>query len=254
MTIVQHNEQGILTLTLNRPQTLNAITTEMLQELAQALQEAQATTVRTIIIAGAGRGFCSGQDLKEFQGKQIAYSEHLQLYNQIIKRIRKLPKPVIAALHGSAVGAGLSLALACDIRLAASDATFSTGFSRIALVPDSGMSYLLPRLVGWSKAFELVATSSTLSAQEALQLGIVNQVFDSSVFQEQVQSYSTQFAQGPTRALGLFKQALQKSFHSNLDEALAFEATLQDQAASSPDHNEGIRAFMEKRPPTFTGE
>src|SRR5512135_484297 len=198
MTLLQRREEGIMTLVLNRPEALNALTTEALQNLAKALEEAKDPSVRTVVITGAGRAFCVGQDLREIQEKDIS-KNLLQHYALIIERIRELDKPILAAVNGVAAGAGFSLALACDMRLASSDSSFTTAFSRIALVPDSGMSHFLPRLVGWSKAFDLLAFSPRISAEEALHLGLVDRVFAATSFQEEVLAIARQLAQGPTR-------------------------------------------------------
>lgn len=253
MTLLQRREEGIMTLVLNRPEALNALTTEALQNLAKALEEAKDPSVRTVVITGAGRAFCVGQDLGEIQEKDIS-KNLLQHYALVIERIRELDKPILAAVNGVAAGAGFSLALACDLRLASSDSSFTTAFSRIALVPDSGMSHFLPRLVGWSKAFDLLAFSPRISAEEALHLGLVDRVFAATSFQEEVLAIARQLAQGPTRALGLMKQALSKSATATLKEMLECEASFQEIAAHSRDHAEGMRAFVEKRTPIFTGE
>lgn len=253
MTLLQRREEGIMTLVLNRPEALNALTTEALQNLAKALEEAKDPSVRTVVITGAGRAFCVGQDLGEIQEKDIS-KNLLQHYALVIERIRELDKPILAAVNGVAAGAGFSLALACDMRLASSDSSFTTAFSRIALVPDSGMSHFLPRLVGWSKAFDLLAFSPRISAEEALHLGLVDRVFAATSFQEEVLAIARQLAQGPTRALGLMKQALSKSATATLKEMLECEASFQEIAGHSRDHAEGMRAFVEKRTPIFTGE
>lgn len=253
MTLLQRREEGIMTLVLNRPEALNALTTEALQNLAKALEEAKDPSVRTVVITGAGRAFCVGQDLREIQEKDIS-KNLLQHYALVIERIRELDKPILAAVNGVAAGAGFSLALACDMRLASSDSSFTTAFSRIALVPDSGMSHFLPRLVGWSKAFDLLAFSPRISAEEALHLGLVDRVFAATSFQEEVLAIARQLAQGPTRALGLMKQALSKSATATLKEMLECEASFQEIAGHSRDHAEGMRAFVEKRTPIFTGE
>lgn len=254
MVIVQQKENGTVAITLNRPETLNAITTNMLQELAQALLDAQSPSTRVVVITGAGRAFSVGQDLKEVQTGEQDYQSHLQHYNLVVKRIRDLKKPVVAAVNGVAAGAGFSLALACDMRLAASTASFTTAFSRIALVPDTGMNYFLPRLVGWGKAFELMACSPHIAADEALKMGIVNKVFHVNMFLEEVRAFIEQLAQGPTYALGLLKQALNSSVTAPLEELLEYEAVLQGMAGRSRDHTEGFQAFLEKRDPTFTGK
>lgn len=253
MTLLQRREEGIMTLVLNRPEALNALTTEALQNLAKALEEAKDPSVRTVVITGAGRAFCVGQDLREIQEKDIS-KNLLQHYALVIERISELDKPILAAVNGVAAGAGFSLALACDLRLASSDSSFTTAFSRIALVPDSGMSHFLPRLVGWSKAFDLLAFSPRISAEEALHLGLVDRVFAATSFQEEVLAIARQLAQGPTRALGLMKQALSKSATATLKEMLECEASFQEIAGHSRDHAEGMRAFVEKRTPIFTGE
>jgi 2-(1,2-epoxy-1,2-dihydrophenyl)acetyl-CoA isomerase len=245
---------GVLTLTLNRPEAINAFNTAMLQGLAQAMRDAaENPEVRAVLIRGAGRGFCSGQDLREFEGQAISYKAHLKNYAGAIAGIATLDKPVIAAIHGAAAGAGLSLALACDLRLAASDAVLTTGFSRIALIPDAGMNYHLPRIVGQGKAFELMALSPRLSAQQALELGLVNRVIPTEQFAEEVWKLALELAQGPTRTFGLIKQALRKSATSSLEEMLEVEAELQDLAGQSQDHKEGLSAFYEKRAPRFSG-
>ncbi|MBE3560173.1 MAG: enoyl-CoA hydratase/isomerase family protein [Ktedonobacteraceae bacterium] len=253
MVLLQSRENGVLTLTLNRPEALNAITTELLQELAGALQAAQDAAVRVVVLTGAGRAFSAGQDLKEFQSRNISFSSHLEHYILVVKRIRNLEKPVVAAVNGAAAGAGMSLALACDLRLAADSASFTTAFSRIALVPDAGMTYFLPRLIGASKAFDLLAFSPRLSAEDALRIGLVDRVFAAAEFQPQVQALAAQLAQGP-RSLGLMKRALHRSESATLDEQLAYEASLQDIAGNSQDHAEGLKAFLEKRTPRFTGQ
>jgi 2-(1,2-epoxy-1,2-dihydrophenyl)acetyl-CoA isomerase len=255
MTLLQRCEEGAMTLMLNRPEALNALTTEALLNLAKALEEAKDPSVRTVVITGAGRAFCVGPDLGEIREKDISYKNHLQHYAPlIIERISELDKPVLAAVNGVAAGGGLSLALACDMRLASSDSSFTTAVSRIALVPDTGMSYFLPRLVGWSKAFDLLAFSPRISAEEALHLGLVDRVFAATSFQEEVLAFARQLAQGPTRAFGLMKQALSKSATATLKEMLECEADFQEVAGRSRDHAEGMRAFLEKRTPTFTGE
>ncbi|MER3443510.1 MAG: 2-(1,2-epoxy-1,2-dihydrophenyl)acetyl-CoA isomerase [Armatimonadota bacterium] len=247
-------DQGVLTLTLNRPEAINAFNTAMLQGLAQAMCDAaENPEVRAVVVRGAGRGFCSGQDLREFEGKTISYKAHLKNYAGAIAGIATLDKPVIAAVHGAAAGAGLSLALACDLRIAASDAVLTTGFSRIALIPDAGMSYHLPRIVGQAKAFELMALSPRLNAEQALELGLVNRVVGVESFAEEVHKLALELAQGPTRTFGLIKQALRQSATSSLEEMLDVEAELQDIAGLTEDHKEGVRAFYEKRAPRFFG-
>jgi len=244
---------GILSLTLNRPEAINAFTTEMLQSLAKAFKEAAAPEVRVVVLRGAGRGFCSGQDLREFEGKAISYKGHLKNYQGVIENLVSLEKPVLAAVHGAAAGAGMSLALACDLRIAASDAVFSTGFSKIGLIPDAGMNYHLPRIVGQAKAMELELLSPRLNAEQALELGIVNRVVSAETFADEVAKLATELANGPTKTFGLIKRALHKSQGATLGEMLEYEALLQDIAGYTEDHKEGVQAFYEKRSAKFTG-
>ncbi len=248
-------KQGILTLTMNRPEAINALTTEMLRELARALaKEAAQPEVRVVVLRGAGRGFCSGQDLREFEGKSISYKAHLRNYQSVVENMVHLEKPVIAAIHGAAAGAGMSLALACDLRIAAADVVFTTGFSKIGLIPDAGMNYHLPRIVGYARAFELEALSARIRAEEALALGLVNRVVPVESFEAEVAQQSAELAQGPTRTFGLIKRALRRSASATLEEMLEYEALLQEVAGRTEDHKEGVQAFYEKRLPKYSGK
>ncbi|GCE20530.1 enoyl-CoA hydratase/isomerase family protein [Dictyobacter kobayashii] len=253
MVITQHQEAGLLTLTLNRPEALNAITTELLVELAHALEKAQDPAIRVVLLVGAGRAFSVGQDLKEVQVRTESFKDHLRHYNRVIKLLQQLEKPVLVAINGAAAGAGFSLTLACDLRLASENAFFTPAFSRIGLVPDSGMSYFLPRMIGWNKAFDLMTFSPRITAEEAFELGIVDRIFPAESFQNDVRVFAQQMAQGPTLAIGLTKQLLRRSASATLEEMLDYEAEMQDRAGQSQDHHEGIQAFLEKRPSRFTG-
>jgi 2-(1,2-epoxy-1,2-dihydrophenyl)acetyl-CoA isomerase len=246
---------GILALTMNRPDTVNAFTTEMLRELSKAFgKEAAQPEVRVVVLRGAGRGFCSGQDLREFEGKALSYKSHLRNYQAVVENIAGLEKPVIAAVHGAAAGAGMSLALACDLRVAASDAVFTSGFSKIGLIPDAGMNYHLPRMVGYARAFEIEALSGRIKAEEALALGLVNRVIAVEAFAEEVARLAGELAQGPTKTYGLIKRALRRSASATLEEMLEYEALLQEVAGRTEDHKEGVQAFYEKRPPRYSGK
>ena len=246
--------QGILTLTMNRPKAINAFTTEMLQGLAKAFgKEAALPEVRVVVLRAAGKGFCSGQDLREFEGKSISYKNHLRNYQAVVENIANLEKPVLAAMHGAAAGAGMSLALACDLRIAASDAVFTSGFSKIGLIPDASMNYSLPRMVGYAKAFELEALSPRLNAEQALALGLVNRVVPAEAFADEVGKLAAELAQGPTKTYGLIKRALRRSASATLEEMLEYEALLQEVASRTEDHKEGVQAFYEKRPAKFSG-
>jgi|UniRef100_A0A7C3HE29 2-(1,2-epoxy-1,2-dihydrophenyl)acetyl-CoA isomerase len=251
--LLREQNNGVLTLTLNRPEAINALTTEMLRELSKALKEAAAPEVRVVVLRGAGRGFCSGQDLREFEGQRISYKNHLRNYRSVVEGLAGLEKPVIAAIHGAAAGAGLSLALACDLRIASTDAVLTTGFSRIGLIPDAGMNYHLPRMVGYAKAFELEVLSERLKAEEALALGLVNRVVPAESFAEEVARLAGELALGPTKTYGLIKRALRRSAGASLEEMLEYEALLQEVAGRTEDHQEGVLAFYEKRPPRFQG-
>ncbi|KGQ21623.1 enoyl-CoA hydratase-related protein [Thermus filiformis] len=245
--------ENVLVLALNRPE-VNALTSEVLSALAEALEEARKDPgVRALVLTGKGRAFSAGQDLKEFGDQAPDYEAHLRKYNRVVEALVYLDKPTVAALNGAAAGAGLSLALACDFRLASEEASLTTAFSRIGLVPDSGMTFFLPRLVGYAKALELILLSPRLSAREALELGLVHRVVAPERLLEEALGLAHTLAQGPTRAFALAKKALLESHRLSLEEALALEAVLQGEAGQSLDHQEGVRAFLEKRPPRFTG-
>ncbi|GGM98970.1 enoyl-CoA hydratase [Thermus composti] len=244
----------MLLLTLNRPEKLNALTAELLESLYQSLKEAnQDPSVRAVLLTGAGKAFSAGQDLNEFGEEKPDYEGHLRRYNRVVEALSGLEKPLVVAVNGPAAGAGMSLALWGDLRLAAVGASFTTAFVRIGLVPDSGMSFLLPRLVGLSKAQELLFLSPRLSAEEALALGLVHKVVPAESLLEEALALAQTLAQGPTRAYVLTRKLLLETYRLSLTEALSLEAILQGEAGRTQDHEEGVRAFREKRPPRFQG-
>jgi len=252
--VLKERQDGVLVLTLNRPEKLNAITGELLDALYAALKEGEEDReVRARLLTGAGRAFSAGQDLTEFGDRKPDYEAHLRRYNRVVEALSGLEKPLVVAVNGVAAGAGMSLALWGDLRLAAVGASFTTAFVRIGLVPDSGLSFLLPRLVGLAKAQELLLLSPRLSAEEALALGLVHRVVPAEKLMEEALSLAKELAQGPTRAYALTKKLLLETYRLSLTEALALEAVLQGQAGQTQDHEEGVRAFREKRPPRFQG-
>ncbi len=251
--IAAHTRAGVRTLTLNRPDRLNAANDELLLALTAELRAADAdSAVRVVVITGAGRGFCAGQDLGDVSGRGMTFTEHLNAtYNPLIRTIRGLGKPVITAVNGVAAGAGASLALSGDIRLWAQSASLIEVFSNIALVPDSGSTWFLPRLVGYHRAFEMMALADRVRADDALRLGLCEQVFPDDTFAQAVQAYAERLAARPANALKLTKQALNAAMTSTLDEALDQEAALQQLAGDHWEHEEGVSAFKEKRPAQF---
>jgi 2-(1,2-epoxy-1,2-dihydrophenyl)acetyl-CoA isomerase len=253
-TLVVDREEGALRIKLNRPEVLNALSPKMLEELRAALEgEAAEEAVRAVMLTGAGRGFCAGADLAgtEVEGGIGPLVE--RYYNPVVRALCALEKPVVAAVNGVAAGAGMSLALACDMRLLSSDAAFALGFTRIALAMDASCSYFLPRLVGLGRAFELAYSGRKVDAKEALELGLGEQLFDASTFVEESWVWVRSLARGPTVAFAAVKQELHASLGNTLEEQLAFEAEAQARASRTEDFSEGLRAFKEKRAPSFEG-
>ncbi|MGA8362048.1 MAG: enoyl-CoA hydratase-related protein [Candidatus Dormiibacterota bacterium] len=253
--LLQSISDGVLTLTLNRPEVLNAITPALLDEVTDSLREAAAgRTVRVVIITGAGRGFCSGQDLRVAAGEGgldvgSVLRDH---YTPAIRAIRSMDQPVIAAVNGVAAGAGFSLALACDLRIAAESATFVQAFVRIGLIPDLASTYFLPRLIGPARAAELTMLGETVDAARALELGLVNRVVPDSQLASAAAELAGRLARGP-RSIGLTKRALDVSHENDLEAQLAVEERLQTEATTTNDFVEGVGAFLEKRRAKFTG-
>jgi 2-(1,2-epoxy-1,2-dihydrophenyl)acetyl-CoA isomerase len=256
-TVLSTLDDGVLTITLNRPDALNSFTIEMKDALAAALKDAgRDREVRAIILTGAGRAFSAGQDLKERQGDDVPDlgTELRARYNPIALAMRRLEKPIIGAINGVAAGAGCSIALACDIRLASDKASFIEVFGRVGLVPDTGSSWLLPRLVGYARAAEMVFTTDPVDAQTAERIGLVNRVVHADELMGEATELARRLAQSAPMALALAKRGLNRAIESSFEEALEYEAQLQSIAGRSADHREGVAAFVEKRQPEFRGE
>ena len=248
---------SVATVTLNRPDALNALTVPMKVELLAAFRSLEADDrARAVILTGAGRAFCAGQDLRERLEPDAAPLgvEVRERYNPIILAMRALPKPIVGAINGVAAGAGASLAMACDIRIASEAASFALAFGRVGLVPDSGATWFLPRLVGTTRATELALLGDPVSAADSLRLGLVGRVVPADQLAAEARSVAGRLAGGAPRAIALTKAALNASWERDLETALEAEAHLQDMAGRTKDHAEGLAAFMEKRPPRFTGE
>lgn len=250
-------ENGVGVITLNRPDKLNSFNREMALQLQETLDVcANNATVRAVYITGAGKGFCAGQDLAEVAdprgpGFDVILSEH---YNPIVMRIRALQKPVVAAVNGVAAGAGANIALCCDIVVAAQAASFIQAFSKIGLIPDSGGTHTLPRLIGWQKASALMMLGEKVPAQEAERLGMIYKVLPDELFADESMKIAVTLAHMPTCGLAYTKEALQLSFHNTFENQLQDEDILQNRAAHTHDYKEGVAAFLEKRQPVFRGE
>jgi 2-(1,2-epoxy-1,2-dihydrophenyl)acetyl-CoA isomerase len=249
-------KDSIAFITLNRPDKYNAFNREMALLFQDKLDECKSKEIRCVYITGSGKAFSSGQDLDEVvdpNGPKIhsILDEH---FNPIVTRIRRLEKPVIAAVNGVAAGAGANIALSCDVTLAAASASFIQAFSKIGLIPDTGGTYFLPRLIGWQKASALMMLGDKITAEEAERMGMIYKVFSDDIFQDEALKIASTLAQMPTKGLAFTKQALNSSLINNYEDQLHDEELLQEKAARTYDYKEGVQAFLEKRKPLFRGE
>ncbi|MCC6259210.1 MAG: enoyl-CoA hydratase/isomerase family protein [Chitinophagaceae bacterium] len=256
-SIITEIKGHIAILRLNRPEKFNSFNREMALALQKALDETGADkNIRAVLITGTGKAFCAGQDISELTsdnpvGINKILSEH---YNPIVRRKRQLEKPVIAAVNGVAAGAGANMALCCDVVLAASNASFIQAFSKIGLIPDSGGTFFLPRLVGWQKASAIMMLGDKISPEQAERMGMIYKVLPADTFLEDSINLAHELAGLPTRGLAFTKMALNQSMQQSWEQQLATEDELQQKAANTHDYREGITAFLEKRPPQFKGE
>jgi 2-(1,2-epoxy-1,2-dihydrophenyl)acetyl-CoA isomerase len=244
---------GVTTITLNRPEVFNAFNAALHARLADALAEAADPEVRAVVITGAGRGFCAGQDLTEFRESPDIGQALRGTYHPNIRAIRALEKPVIAAINGAAAGAGLSLACACDVRIASDAAVLAPGFIGIGLVPDAGGAYFLARLLGVPRAFEWMSSGRRLTAAEAHAWGLVSEVVEADAFEARTAELAAEWAARPTRGVAMTKRLFDEAAGTGLEDTLALEAQLQGEATRTEDFAEGVAAFLEKRQPEFRG-
>lgn len=255
-TVLFEIKNSIGYITLNRPDKYNAFNREMALLMLEKLEECRASEIRCVMITGAGKAFSSGQDLEEVvdpNGPKITHilKEH---YNPIVRLIRKLQKPVVAAVNGVAAGAGANIAFSCDVVVAAQSASFIQAFSKIGLIPDSGGTYFLPRLIGWQKASALMLLGDKVAAADAEKMGMVYKIFPDETFASEAETLATTLVGMPTQGLALTKQALNQSLTNNYEDQLHDEELLQERAGNTRDYHEGVQAFLEKRKPLFTGK
>ncbi len=252
--VLTSRDGAVLTITFNRPEVYNAFNRELHAALNAALSEAADPAVRCVVVTGAGKGFCAGQDLKEFGAVSASISDALETtYHPNVRLVRSLAKPVVAAVNGPAAGAGLSFACACDLRVAAESATFVPGFVGIGLVPDAGGTWFVHRLLGFARAFEWMCSNRRLTAAEALEWGLVSEVVPDESFGTRVAELAAEWAERPTLAVGRTKELFEHAATASLEDQLALEATLQQESVGTSDFAEGVNAFLEKRAPRFTG-
>jgi 2-(1,2-epoxy-1,2-dihydrophenyl)acetyl-CoA isomerase len=253
--VLSEIDDGVQTLTLNQPDKFNALSMGMLRALDEAVRRAERdAAVRVLVLTGAGRGFCSGADIAEFNvgPEPMDLGEALRTsFNPLMLRLRSMPKPVLAAINGVAAGAGLSLALACDLRFAAESARLVVAFVKLGLVPDAGLLYFLPRLVGPARTLELAWTGDALSAADALELGMLNRVVPDADVLEVTRQLAARLAHGPAQTLALIKRGVNQAHELSLERVLELEASYQTIASRHPDFTEGVSAFKAKRPPRF---
>ncbi|HZQ06409.1 MAG TPA: enoyl-CoA hydratase [Anaerolineae bacterium] len=253
-------ESGVATITLNRPDRSNALEDEMTRELLDALKQIERDAeIRCIVLTGAGKNFCAGQDLGAFVERSrspegLSVQDHLHNgYNKVITKIRSIEKPFIAAINGAVAGAGLGIACACDLRYASENAKFRMAFIGIGLAPDSGTSFLLPRIVGWGRALDMAMTNELVDAREAYAWGLANRIYSPDELMPATMTMAKQLASAPTRGIGLTKRAFNRALLTDLQGALEYEAQVQDIAIATEDHTEGINAFLEKRAANYKG-
>ncbi|RSK29498.1 enoyl-CoA hydratase-related protein [Hymenobacter metallilatus] len=247
---------GVATIRFNRPQVFNSVNKDVALALQQHLRECQQDpAVRAVLLTGTGKAFCAGQDLAEITGPNAPEVADIveKHYNPIVELIRALDKPVVAAVNGVAAGAGANLALACDVVVAKESASFIQAFSKIGLIPDSAGTYFLPRLIGMQRASALMMTGDKVSAQEAVQMGMIYKTFPDDTFEKEADTLARKLAAMPTKGLAYTKQLLNQSFGNDLTRQLRAEGDYQLRAGSTADYKEGVAAFLEKRQPTFTG-
>jgi 2-(1,2-epoxy-1,2-dihydrophenyl)acetyl-CoA isomerase len=248
-------EAGIATITLNRPEQLNAISMSMAESIRKALDEVDKDdSLKVVIITGAGRGFCAGLDVAAFaQIEAMSQKELGNFMRRLSLPLHNLSKPTIAAINGTAVGGGLATAMLCDMRIASEKARFSSGYIRMGIIPDLGATYFLPRIVGTAKAMELMITGDVFDAAEAQRLGIVNRVVPEGEVMKTARELADRIASGPSVAIGLIKQAVNRGVHNSLEQQIEFECFADYICFQTEDHKEGVRAFLDKRPPEFKG-